>query len=124
MVWNALLLLALTAEPGFVGGQAPSCKDKAVRGFVYLPPEGGSDAAGRALVAPRKTPAAIVQMLGRAFDKLANDKQFRSALRDVGGEDAEMLSAATIQPLVKQLLVISPGERDFTKMITGINLQA
>jgi hypothetical protein len=32
-----------------------------------------------------------------------------------GGSDAEMISAVKIQPLVKQLLVISPGVRDFTK---------
>jgi hypothetical protein len=28
-------------------------------------------------------------------------------------EDAEMISAGKIQPLVKQLLVICPGVRDF-----------
>lgn len=83
----------------------------------------GSDAAGRPLLAPRKTPQPIVQTLRAAFDKLANDKQFMSDLRNVGGEDAEMISAAKIQPLVQQLLVISPGVRDFTKKITAKHLQ-
>ena len=36
-----------------------------------------------------------------------------------GGEDAEMLSAAKIQPLVKQWLVIWPGVRDFSKKLTA-----
>jgi len=83
----------------------------------------GSDGAGRPLFAPRKTPQPIVQTLRAAFDKLANDKQFMSDLRNVGGEDAEMISAAKIQPLVQQLLVISPGVRDFTKKITAKHLQ-
>jgi hypothetical protein len=46
-----------------------------------------------------------------------------SDLRKVGGEDAEMVSAAKIQPLVQQLLVISPGVREFTKKITAKHLQ-
>ncbi|HEX6769263.1 MAG TPA: hypothetical protein VF208_07915, partial [Candidatus Binatia bacterium] len=83
----------------------------------------GSDAAGRPLFAPRKTPQPIVQMLRASFDKLENDQQFMSDLRKVGGEDAELISAAKIQPLVQQLLVISPGVRDFTKKITAKHLQ-
>lgn len=79
----------------------------------------GSDAAGRPLFAPRKTPQAIVRMLRTAFDKLEHDKQFMTDLRNVGGEDAEMIAAAKIQPLVKQLLVVSPGVRDFIKKITA-----
>ena len=79
--------------------------------------------AGRRLFAPRKTARSIVEMLRASYDKLANDKQFMSDLRNVGGEDAEMISAAKIQPLVKQLLVISPGVRDFTKKITAKHLQ-
>ena len=83
----------------------------------------GSDAAGRPLFAPRKTPQTIVQTLRASFDKLESDKQFMSDLRNVGGEDAEMMTAVKIQPLVKQLLVISPGARDFTKKITAKYLQ-
>ena len=83
----------------------------------------GSDAAGRPLFAPRRTPQPVVQMLRAAFDKLENDKQFMSDLRNVGGEDAEMISAAKIQPLVKHLLVISPGVRDFIKKITAKHFQ-
>ena len=41
----------------------------------------------------------------------------------VDGEDAEMLSAAKIPPLVKQLLVISPGVRDFSKKLTAKHFQ-
>jgi len=62
-------------------------------------------------------------MLRASYDKLANDKQFMSDLRKVGGEDAEMVSAAKIQPLVQQLLVISSGVREFTKKITAKHLQ-
>ena len=83
----------------------------------------GSDAAGRPLFAPRRTPQPLVQMLRAAFDKLETDKQFMSDLRNVGGEDAEMISAGKIQPLVKQLLVISPGVRDFIKKITTKHFQ-
>jgi tripartite-type tricarboxylate transporter receptor subunit TctC len=39
------------------------------------------------------------------------------------GSDAEMISAVKIQPLVKQLLVISPGVCDFIKKITAKYLQ-
>jgi hypothetical protein len=44
-------------------------------------------------------------------------------LRNVGGEDAEMMTATKIQPLIKQLLVVSPGAREFTKKITAKYLQ-
>jgi len=74
----------------------------------------GSDAAGRPLFALVRRRNRFVQMLRASFDKLENDKQFMSDLRNVGGEDAEMMSAAKIQLLVRQLLVFR-GARDFTK---------
>jgi len=104
MVWNILLLLLFSiALPVHGGAQAPTFKDESVRVIVGFPP--------------------LVQMLRASFDKLETDKQFMSDLGNVGGEDAEMISAAKIQPLVKQLLVISPGVRDFIKKIATKHFQ-
>ena len=83
----------------------------------------GSDAAGRPLFAPRNTPRPIVQTLQRAFEKLESDEMFLAELKKVGGDDADLLSAKDTEPIVRQLLTVSPGVKEFVKSITKTHIQ-
>jgi ABC-type phosphate/phosphonate transport system substrate-binding protein len=83
----------------------------------------GSEAVGRPLFAPRKTPSAMVQQLRDAFSKLEGDKEFMAELKKVGGDDAELLLAKDAEPVLRQVLTVTPGVQDFVKNITKKHLQ-
>ncbi len=83
----------------------------------------GSDAVGRPLFAPRKTPPALLQPLRDAFAKLDGDKEFMAELRKVGGDDADLLMAKDAEPVLRQVLTVTPGVQEFVKNITKKHLQ-
>jgi len=83
----------------------------------------GSDGAGRPLFAPPKTSRDIVRMLQDAFSRLESDKEFHAELLRVAGDDAELLLASEAGPILRQLLVVSPGVQDFVKNLTKKYLQ-
>ena len=83
----------------------------------------GSDAVGRPLFAPRNTPRPIVETLREAFGKLEGDKEFTAELKKVGGDDADLLLAKDAEPILRQVLTVSPGIQEFVKAITKKHLQ-
>jgi tripartite-type tricarboxylate transporter receptor subunit TctC len=83
----------------------------------------GSDAVGRPLFAPRNTPRALVETLRDAFGKLEGDKEFMVELKKVGGDDADLLLAKDAEPILRQVLTVSPGIQEFVKAITKKHLQ-
>jgi len=83
----------------------------------------GSDAVGRPLFAPRNTPRPLAQSLREAFGKLESDKEFIAELKKVGGDDAELLLAKDAEPVLRQVLTVSPGVQEFVKTITKKHLQ-
>ena len=83
----------------------------------------GSDAVGRPLFAPRNTPRPLVQTLREAFGKLEGDKEFMAELKKVGGDDADLLLAKDAEPILRQVLTVSPGVQEFVKAITKKHLQ-
>jgi tripartite-type tricarboxylate transporter receptor subunit TctC len=83
----------------------------------------GSDAVGRPLFAPRNTPRARVETLRDAFGKLEGDKEFTAELKKVGGDDADLLLAKDAEPILRQVLTVSPGIEEFVKAITKKHLQ-
>jgi tripartite-type tricarboxylate transporter receptor subunit TctC len=83
----------------------------------------GSDAVGRPLFAPRNTPRPLVQTLRDAFAKLESDKEFIAELKKVGGDDADLLLAKEAEPILRQVMTVTPGVQDFVKAITKKHLQ-
>jgi putative tricarboxylic transport membrane protein len=83
----------------------------------------GSDAVGRPLFAPRNTPRPLVETLRDAFGKLEGDKEFAAELKKVGGDDADLLLAKDAEPILRQVLTVSPGIQEFVKAITKKHLQ-
>ena len=83
----------------------------------------GSDAVGRPLFAPRNTPRALVETLRDGFGKLEGDKEFTAELKKVGGDDADLLLAKDAEPILRQVLTVSPGIQEFVKAITKKHLQ-
>jgi tripartite-type tricarboxylate transporter receptor subunit TctC len=83
----------------------------------------GSDAVGRPLFAPRNTPRPLVQTLREAFGKLESDKEFMAELKKVGGDDAELLLTKDAEPVLRQVLTVTPGVQEFVKTITKKHLQ-
>ena len=73
--------------------------------------------------APRKTPPALVQQLRDAFARLEDDKEFLAELRKVGGDDADLLLAKDAEPVLRQVLTVTPGVQEFGKNITKKHLQ-
>jgi hypothetical protein len=69
----------------------------------------GTDSVGRPLHAAQKTPANILQQLRDGFARMKEDAEFKVELKKVSGEDAQMLLAAEVDPLLRQLLVVSPS---------------
>jgi hypothetical protein len=59
--------------------------------------------------APRKTPPALVQQLRDAFARLEDDKEFLAELKKVGGDDADLLMAKDAEPVLRQVLTVTPG---------------
>lgn len=74
----------------------------------------GADSAGRPLYAAKKTPPDILRVLREAFSRTKDDPEFKSDLKRVAAEDADVLLAQEAEPILRQLLVVAPGVRDFT----------
>ncbi|MGH7766291.1 MAG: Bug family tripartite tricarboxylate transporter substrate binding protein [Candidatus Binatia bacterium] len=83
----------------------------------------GSDAAGRPLFAPPKTPPGIVRTLRESFARLENDKEFHKDLLGVAGDDAELLMANEAEPIMRQLFTVSPGVAEFVNDLTKKHLK-
>jgi len=73
----------------------------------------GTDSAGRPLYAAPKTPPDILGVLRQAFVRTKGDAEFKADLAKVAGEDAEALLAREAEPILHQLLAVSPEVRDF-----------
>jgi hypothetical protein len=73
----------------------------------------GSDSAGRPLHAAPKTPGEILDVLRNAFARMKESAEFKSELKTVSGEDAQILLAEEAEQILRQLLVVSPGMQDF-----------
>jgi len=69
----------------------------------------GTDSVGRPLHAPPKTSANVVRQLRDGLARMKDDPEFKVELKKVSGEDAQMLLAAEVDPLLRQLLVVSPS---------------
>ena len=69
----------------------------------------GTDSVGRPLHAAPKTPANLLHQLRDGFTRMKDDAEFKLELKRVSGEDAQMLSAAETERLLRQLLVVSPS---------------
>jgi tripartite-type tricarboxylate transporter receptor subunit TctC len=83
----------------------------------------GSDAAGRPLFAPPKTPQATVRTLRESFARLEGDKEFHKDMLGVAGDDAELLMTNEAQPIMRQLLTVSPGVQEFVTNLTKKHLK-
>lgn len=75
------------------------------------------------MFAPKKTPSTLVQQLRDAFSKLEGDKEFMADLKKVGGDDADLLLFKNADPMLRQLLTVTPGVQEFVKNITKKYLQ-
>ena len=69
----------------------------------------GTDSVGRPLHAAPKTPENMLRQLRDGFARMKEDAEFKVELKKVSGEDAQMLLAAEVDPLLRQLLVVSPS---------------
>jgi hypothetical protein len=69
----------------------------------------GTDSVGRPLHAAPKTPANLLRQLRDGFARMKDDAEFKVELKKVSGEDAQMLLAAEVDPLLRHLLVVSPS---------------
>ena len=74
----------------------------------------GSDSAGRPLFAAPKTPTDIVRVLREGFARMKDGAEFKADLKKISGEDAQILLADETEPILRQLLVVSPAVQDFT----------
>lgn len=77
----------------------------------------GADGAGRPFYAPSKTPTEIVRILREAFARIKDDPEFKPDLKRVAGEDASLLLAVEAEPVLHQLLSVSPEVRDFANTL-------
>jgi hypothetical protein len=72
-----------------------------------------SDDSGRPLQIAKKTAPEIVKLYRDAMPRIEKDKDFLAELAKLAGEDAEMLSHAESEPVLRRLLTISPGAKEF-----------
>ena len=68
----------------------------------------GTDSVGRPLQAAPKTPANLLRQLRDGFTRMKDDPDFKAELKRVSGEDAQILLAAEVDALLRQLVVVSP----------------
>jgi len=73
----------------------------------------GSDSGGRPLYAAPKTPAQILRVLREGFARMTEAADFKAELKRVSGEDAQMLLAEEADPILRQLIVVSPPIQDY-----------
>jgi hypothetical protein len=62
-----------------------------------------------------KRPPALGQQLRDAFARLEDDKEFLAELKKVGGDDADLLMAKDAEPVLRQVLTVTPGVQEFVK---------
>jgi hypothetical protein len=74
----------------------------------------GSDSVGRPFHAAPKTPAEILRILRDGFARMREGAEFKAEVKRVSGEDAQILLADEADPILRQLLVVSPAIQDFT----------
>lgn len=73
----------------------------------------GSDDSGRPLQTAKKTPLEIVKLYRDTMARIEKDKEFSADLAKVAGDDAEMLSPEESEPVLRRLLNLSPGAKEF-----------
>jgi hypothetical protein len=74
----------------------------------------GSDSVGRPLHAAPKTPPEIVRLLRDSFARMREGAEFKTELKRVSGDDAQILLGEEADQILRQLLVVSPAIQDFT----------
>jgi hypothetical protein len=74
----------------------------------------GSDSAGRPFHAAPKTPPEILRILRDSFARMREGAEFKAEVKRVSGEDAQILLADEADPILRQLVVVSPAIQDFT----------
>jgi len=77
----------------------------------------GADDSGRLLQTAKKTPPEFVKIYRDTLVRVAKDKDFAAELGKAAGNDAEMLSPAESEPLLRRLLDLSPAARDFANQM-------
>jgi hypothetical protein len=65
----------------------------------------------------------MVQQLRDAFGKLEPDKDFMAELKKVGGDDADLLLVKDTEPVLRQVLTVTLGVKEFVKNITEKYMQ-
>jgi tripartite-type tricarboxylate transporter receptor subunit TctC len=73
----------------------------------------GADDSGRPLHTAKKTPPEIVKVYRDTMARIEKDKEFSAELAKVAGDDAEVLSSAESEPVLRRLLTLSPGAKEF-----------
>ncbi|HEV8724904.1 MAG TPA: hypothetical protein VGW77_30175 [Candidatus Binatia bacterium] len=73
----------------------------------------GADDSGRPLQTAKKTPPEIVKVYRDTMARIEKDKEFSAELAKVAGDDAEMLSSAESEPVLRRLLNLPPGAKEF-----------
>jgi hypothetical protein len=73
----------------------------------------GADDSGRPLQIAKKTPPEIVKVYRDAMARIEKDKEFSTELARGAGDDAEMLSHAESEPVLRRLLNLSPAAKEF-----------
>ena len=77
----------------------------------------GADSAGRPLHAAAKAAPGILAALREGFSRTKEDKSFQSEFLKVAGEDADVLLANEAEPILRQLLTVSPEVRDSANVL-------
>jgi len=75
----------------------------------------GADDSGRPLQTTKKTPPEIVKIYRDTMARIEKDKEFSVELAKVAGDDAEMLSHAESEPVLRRLLNLAPGAKEFAQ---------
>ena len=57
----------------------------------------------------------LVQQLRDPFARLEDDKEFMAELKKVGGDDADLLLAKDAEPVLRQVLKVTPGVQELSK---------
>ena len=73
----------------------------------------GADDSGRPLHTAKKTPPEIVKIYRDTMARIDKDKEFSAELAKVAGDDAEILSHSESDPVLRRLLVLPAGAKEF-----------
>ena len=77
----------------------------------------GADDSGRPLHTAKKTAPEIVKVYRDSMARIEKDKEFSAELAKVVGDEAEMLSHVESEPVLRRLLTLSPGAKEFASNI-------